>query len=168
MTMSNILNFLNKFCAYLNKAGLVIAGIGLTLMMFLTGVDVTIRFIPNRPIPGSMELTEFLLSLTVGFGLAYCALRKGHIRVDLILMYVSPKVQRILDIVAYIVSFGFYSLVVWQTFNSGLSLMQTKITSSVLLIPVFPFIFLFMIATTILAIVFLKDVFEYIAEMRQK
>jgi TRAP-type C4-dicarboxylate transport system permease small subunit len=164
--MARILYFLNKILARLSQAGLAVAAAGLVLMMFLIGFDVIMRYLLNRPIAGSMELTEFLMSLTIGFGLAYCAFKKGHIRVDLVLMHVPTKVQRILDIIAYFVSFGFCCLIVWQTFENGQSIMQTKITSSVLLIPVFPFIFLLAIAMAILALVFLKDILEHIAEVK--
>lgn len=152
----------------MNQAGLAVAATGLIVMMVLTGVDVMMRYFLNRPITGSMELTEFLMSLTIGFGLAYCAFKKGHIRVDLVLIYVPDKVQKILDIIAYVVSFGFYCLIVWQTFENGLSTMQSKITSASLLIPVFPFIFLLTIAMAILTLVFLKNIFEHIAEVIKK
>jgi TRAP-type C4-dicarboxylate transport system permease small subunit len=166
--MATIVNFLTKIVTPISRWGVTVSATVVAAMMFLTGADVLLRYVFNRPIMGSLELTEFMMSMTVGFGLAYCALKKGHIRVDLVLMYVPRKAQRIMDVIAYVTSFCFYCLIVWQVFLNGRSLMGSKLTSSVLFIPVYPFVYLLVIGAAILALVFLKDIFESIHEVRRK
>ena len=39
------------------------------LMMFITAADVLLRYIFNRPISGTMELTSYMMAVVVGFGL---------------------------------------------------------------------------------------------------
>ncbi|MDP2916780.1 MAG: TRAP transporter small permease [Dehalococcoidia bacterium] len=166
--MTAIANTLSKVVTPISRYGVVVSATVLALMMFLTGADVLLRYVFNRPIMGSLEITEFMMSMTVGFGLAYCALKKGHIRVDLVLIYIPQKARRIMDVVAYVVSFAFYCLIVWQVLLNGRSLMDSKLTSSVLFIPVYPFVFLLVIGAAILALVFLKDVLESIHEVMKK
>lgn len=156
---------LNTFLIRINQVGVSIACVALMAMMVLTGADVAMRYLLNCPIAGSMEITEYLMSLTTGFGLAYCALKKGHIRVDFILTYIPNKMHKILDIINYILSFAFYSLIVWQTYELGKSLLASKITSAVLYIPVFPFAFLMAIAMATLTIIFLENVISLIRQL---
>ena len=65
----------------------------LALMMFLTAADVLLRYLFNRPISGTMELTSYMMAVLVGFGLSYCALKKGLITVEIFTSRLSPRIQ---------------------------------------------------------------------------
>jgi TRAP-type transport system small permease protein len=166
---------LAKTVAFLTKlvnplsgvVGAIIASSVLAFMMFLTFFDVAGRFLLNKPINGSLELTEFSMALLVAFGLGYCALRKGHIRVDLILQYTSRKTTLWIDIFTYSVSSIFYMFLTWQTWLNAASVMNSKLTSSVILIPVFPFSFLVSIGAGLLVLVFLRDLLQTVEEVRK-
>lgn len=166
--MTKVVHFLTIVISPVARVGVSISSVVIACMMFLTGADVFLRYVLNKPITGSLELTEFMMSITVGFGLAYCALRKGHIRVDLLLIYLPKNTVKVLDAVAYFASFCFYCLIVWQVFLNGRSLMESKLTSSVLFIPVSPFVFLLVIGTAFLALEFLKDTLESVGEVIKK
>jgi len=100
-----------------------IGGIVVTVMMFLTFLDVSLRYFLNKPIHGSLELTEFMMALLVSCSLSYTASKKGHIRVDLVLHYASKRVSRIIDVFTYAISAAFYipdmlaSLAKWESLN---------------------------------------------------
>lgn len=166
--LSKIVSFLSRIVDPASRAFVAVSGTVVAVMMFLTFFDVLLRYIFNRPITGSLELTEFMMAMLVTFGLAYCALRKGHIRVDLVLMYVSRRTQRALDVLAYLVSMVFYILITWQVFLNGKSLLASKLTSSVLFIPVYPFVFLLVLGAALLVLVFLRDTMESISEVMKK
>jgi TRAP-type C4-dicarboxylate transport system permease small subunit len=116
-------------------------GAGILLaMMFLTAVDVIMRYFFNRPILGSYEITAYMMAVFVPFGLAYCAFSKGHVYVELLVSRFSPKIEAIISSITYLVSFGIFLLITWRaalyvkvTFYSGT-------TSAVLHIPIFPFV----------------------------
>ncbi len=137
--------------------------------MFLTGVDVFGRYVFNRPIMGSSDITNILMAMVVSFGFGYCALKKGHVRVDLVLGHLPFRARKVLDAVAYLASFGFYCVLIWQVTLYGRSLMESKMSpTSVLAIPIYPFIFLFVIGAIILALVFLRDTVQSIYEVTKK
>ena len=92
----------------------VAAGV-LALMMFLAAADVLLRYIFNRPISGTWELTSYMMAVVVGFGLSYCASVKGLISVEVLTSHFSPRVQAILNCITYFLSFCFFSLVTWQS-----------------------------------------------------
>jgi TRAP-type transport system small permease protein len=164
---------LTKIVGYLTKIvnplsgiiGLTIASVMLASMMFLTFFDVAGRFILNKPIAGSLELTEYCMALLVSFGIGYTALRKGHIRVDLLLQYTSRKATLWFDIFAYGISCFFYVFIAWQTWLYAMAKVASKMTSSVLLIPIFPFAFAISVGAAFLVLVFLRDFLKSIEEV---
>jgi TRAP-type C4-dicarboxylate transport system permease small subunit len=56
----------------------------LMLLMGYTVLDVVLRYVFNRPFSGSLELTEFAMSLIVFLGIAYCGWVGGHVAVDIL------------------------------------------------------------------------------------
>lgn len=77
-------------------------GVGfLALMMFLTGTDVTLRYIFNRPIAGAYELTELMMVILVFWGLSYTQLEKGHVAIELVFSRLPKTAQAIVDIIVY-------------------------------------------------------------------
>ena len=70
-----------------------LALITIVIMMMLTTVDVFLRYVFNRPILGSFEVTELLMVSVAGLSLAWCTLKSGHIRVDIIINMFSKKTR---------------------------------------------------------------------------
>jgi len=120
-----------------------------------------------KPIIGGQEVMELLLLLTVSFGLAYCALFKGHIRVDLLMQYTSRRVNLWLDIFAYAVSLVFFIFITWQAFQYGLNNIVDGNVTTVLTLPLPPFNFLVAVGAAILDLVFLRDLLQSIDEVRR-
>jgi TRAP-type C4-dicarboxylate transport system permease small subunit len=167
------ISYLSKVVDPIGKYGGAIGSIALAVMMFLTVVDVLGRFIGGfevihdlagfvGPVPGSFELTELLLGLLIAFSLGYCALHKGHIRVDLLLQYTGRKQTLWFDIFAYGISFLFYCVLAWQAWKNAGNLHNNTLATSVLSIPVYPFAFILVAGASILALVLLRDLLKSI------
>jgi TRAP-type C4-dicarboxylate transport system permease small subunit len=164
--LAKVITFLSKIANLISgTVGAAIASTMLTAMMFLTFFDVVGRYFFNKPIIGSLELIEYMMGLLVAFGLSYCAMAKGHIRVDIIMQYTSKKANQWFDLISFGVALIFFSIVTWQTWIYGLSMIDSKLTSSVLLIPVYPFIFCISIGAAFLSLVFLRDFLQSIKEV---
>jgi TRAP-type C4-dicarboxylate transport system permease small subunit len=175
---ARFISSLSKLIDPVARYGGVVGGFALAFMMFLTVFDVLgravggISFIHNiasfiGPVPGSLEMTELLLGILVSFGLGYCALRKGHIRVDLVMQYTSRKQNLWFDIFTYGFSFLFYCGVAWQAWNNGFSIYANQLTTANLSIPVFPFPFVLVLGAAIIALVLLRDFLKSIEEVRK-
>src|SRR4030042_391852 len=81
-----------------NRVMVYIAAFALTGMMLLTVADVVGRYFFNRPIRGAYELVGFLLVWAGSWGMGYCQIKRGHIRVDFIMQRLSQKNQAIMTI----------------------------------------------------------------------
>jgi TRAP-type transport system small permease protein len=134
-----------------------IGGIILALMMILTTLDVILRDTINKPITGTFDLTEYMMAIMVSFGLAYCAILKGHINADVVIVHLKPRVRIILETITTFLSLVFISAVTWQLFVHMKAEMVFGLKSSVLPIPVFPFVGVVGVGMALFSLVLLKD-----------
>lgn len=176
--LSRTIFYLSKVLDPLAVVGAVIACASLAAMMFLTFFDVAgtqlgkVGFIHNltdffRPIIGSQEITELMMVVLVAFALSYTALRKGHIRVDLVMQYTSKKANHWFDVFTYGFSCIMYILIAWQAWVYAFDNLDTGVVSTILSVPIPPFNFLLVIGAGLAALVFLRDFLKSIEEVRQ-
>ena len=144
-------------------------GVGvLAMMMLLTAGDVTLRYVFNRPIIGSYDLTEYMMAIVVSFGLAYCAFLKGHVRVDLIVSHLPQRLQAAIDSITGLFGFILFSIITWQSFVYMKLLFGSGMESTVLLIPRFPFAGLVCLGSAFLTIVLLANFLEFLSQAVRK
>lgn len=137
----------------------VIAATALILMMFLTAADVAGRYFFNSPISGAMELVEYLMAIIVPFCVAYCALKKSHVAVDLIVDHFPKSLQKFFHFFVTIPAIGFILLISWQNYLSVFETYESKMTSAVLLIPAYPFVIPIVIGTFVFAAIMVVQLF---------
>ena len=165
MQLNKVIHSLNRVVSpSVRIINYVAAGV-LALMMFLTAADVLLRYIFNRPISGTWELTSYMMAVIVGFGLSYCAFVKGLISVEVLTSRFSQKVQAILNCVTYFLSFCFFALVTWQTIVYIKIMFESNLVSAVLLIPTFPFIAALALGSLVFTLVIFKDFLEYLSQV---
>lgn len=174
--LGHIVRYLDVIVNPVTRYGSYISAFMLAALMFLTFIDTIFArlgrwsFINSRtdffgPIIGGQEIAELMMLTMIVFGLAYCALRRGHIRVDLIVEHVSKKASLGLDIFAYFFSFVFYVFVCWQAIQFGLDNIRDESVTTILLIPHPPFNFILAIGAGLVALVFLRDLLTSIKEV---
>lgn len=160
MLLSSTVVFLKKVLEpgtrWVNRAGVIV----LAAMMFLTATDVILRYIFNRPVPGSYELQEFMMSIMLAVGIGYCGFLKGHISVDIFISHLKPRAQSCLNAFHYFVGFVLFAAVCWQTAIEGLSMYSRQLESSVLSIPKYPFYFVLVFGAAVLCVVFFYNFLE--------
>ena len=147
-----------------------VAAIALVGMMLITVADVCGRYIFNNPIKGTWELVGFLLVAAGAWGLGYCQVKKGHIRVDFLLQRFPEKVRESLTAFANFLGFAAFSLLCWRCIVYAqyyLSLTRGNATDT-LHIPLFPFVLFLAIGTGMLALVLLFDLVHSIAKVKGK
>jgi TRAP-type C4-dicarboxylate transport system permease small subunit len=168
MWLSKAANLLSRVARLASEA---LHSVGITvlgLMMLLTAADVTLRYAFDRPVMGSYDLTVYMMAIVVAFGLAYCAVMKGHVRVEVVVSRLPQRAQAIIDSITCLVSLGLFSLITWQCFVNMKLLFASKLTSSVLLIPVFPFAGVVGIGSACLTLVLLTDFFDFLSQAVRK
>ncbi len=143
---------------------IIIGASMLALMMFLTAVDVGLRYAFNRPLSGAFELVEYMMAIMVPFSIAYCAQQKGHVAVDLVMERFPKKVGKGADIVTTFITLIFSLIISWQNVLYFFEVKASGLTSSVLLIPAYPFIAPTAIAFATLALILVVHLIELFTE----
>ena len=116
-----------------------LAAIFMLAMVALTVADVFLRYLFNAPILGSVELTEYFMVIAGFLGLAWCALKGGHVKVDLIINHLPPRFQAITDSITLILAMTVVPLLAWQGFAQARYTLLHKSASPILDIPAYPF-----------------------------
>jgi TRAP-type C4-dicarboxylate transport system permease small subunit len=162
--------FIKKFYAVFRPLNSIVITIGLaalTAMMFLTAVDVTLRKTLNKPILGSYEIIEFFMAITISFAVAYCALQKGHIIIDLIVSHFNKFWQAIIGCITASLSLAIGIVVTWQLIVYVPQMKDGNTLSPVLLIPLYPFVGIVAFGFILYSIILFVNLMERLAEAKQ-
>lgn len=102
----------------------IIGGVATVGLMVTVVIDVTGRSLFDRPLQGTLELTQFAWMPTlVSLGLGYALLRGEHIRVNLLTAPTGQRVQRIIEIVGMTFTLGVTVLFLWFGFEKAMDAM---------------------------------------------
>jgi len=134
------------------------------LMLITTG-DVISRSFFNKPIPGTLELSEYMLSIIILLGAAYTQQVKGHVGVDFLTKRFSQKARGAIEVITTLLCMVVISIMVWQGFIEGI---HEKTVSDMLRVPQWPFRLLVAAGGLLLWLEFLVDLFNAIAGMRRQ
>lgn len=166
--LSKIANLLaraaNPISRVINNIGLAV----LAIMMFLTAVDVTLRYVFSRPITGSFELTQFMMVSLCALTFAQSQVAKANVAVDVVVNLFPKRVQAGFDAFAWFVGLVLVSLYCWRAFVRAKSLVAIGTTSPMLYIPIYPFVFVLAFGFGIMALVFLVDFINSLSQVVKK
>lgn len=165
MGLSDIPSRISKIILPVKRLFLVLAGASLALMMFLTALDVGLRYIFNRPIPGALELVEYMMAVLVPFALTITAFNKAHIGVELIMERFPMRVRRHVACATHLMAATLYATITWQGFLYIFEQQASGMTSAVLLIPAYPFVASLTAAFALLSLITLMHFFEILTEV---
>jgi len=163
-SVSGVLN--SAICGF-NKLNPFVRGIGIAamaiflLMVLFTFTDVILRYLFNRPIAASVELTSMMMVIVVFFAVAYTQLSKAHVAMDLITGRLRRKPQLVLEGFANLMSVALFALVIWRLILNGISSPQLTV---VLGIPFKPFILIAAFGCTLLILMLIRDSLQNIFE----
>ncbi|MDD5206895.1 MAG: TRAP transporter small permease [Desulfobacterales bacterium] len=153
MGWSGVRNGIRRISFYACAAGMVT----LIPLMLLTFADVALRSFFDKPIPGTFELSQYILSIFILLGAAYTQQVKGHVGVDFVTSRLSPRLRVTCEILTTLLSLFIIAVVVWQGWVQGIS---EKAVSDQLRIPQYPFRVLVSIGGLLLWLELLIDLIE--------
>lgn len=151
----------------------VINGVGsvfLGMMMLLTVAEVVLRHFFNRPIKGTLELTEFLMIIVVFFAMGYTATLKGHVVIHILASRLPGRPRAICDSIADFISIGFCCLIIWQgVVQAEISQRYGDISPVAdMAIPVFPFLYVLVFGSALMCLVFLANLLDSLGRWLKK
>ncbi len=150
---------LEKFIRELTWKTAQIGQVALAGVMFIIVANIITRQF-GRPIAGTVEIVEILGAVLLAMGVAYCAVKKGHIAVGVLVEKLSERKEAIVEGTVNFIAFIFIGLLAWETLVYGTKMMERGYTTGHLLIPLYPFIYLVGFGFVMLAVVLLLEVIK--------
>jgi TRAP-type C4-dicarboxylate transport system permease small subunit len=166
--LQKAIDFLCKITGPVNKVAAWAGMVCLAAMMFLTAADVILRKFFDKPILGSYELTQFLLAITVALGLAYCCTERGHVTLDIVTSHLKRRFRARINAIMGIFGLAVAVVILWQTFSYIFALRKSQLLSTVLLIPVYPFVAIVALGMLFFCLSLLLHLLEFIRDGAQK
>jgi len=140
----------------------------LMLLVLLTVADVVMRRFFNAPIGGTFELTRVILGTIVFFSLAYCAVKGGHIVVDVLVTRFPQWAQSGIGIIIHLLSVAIMFVISWRLFAYTVKMEAVGEVTAIWSIPVYPFVLLAALGSTLATIIFFIQLVHAITEARRK
>ena len=150
----------------IRRINYVVCAIGMAMiipLMLLTFADVLLRGFFNKPIPGTFEISQYMLAVFILLGAAYTQQVKGHVGVDFLTSRLSPRLRAICEIATTLLSLFIIAIVVWQGWVEGIT---EKAVSDQLRIPQYPFRVLVAVGGLLLWLELLIDLFGSFGKLR--
>jgi len=157
---------IKKIINVITQAAALISIIVIFAMMMMTVLDVFGRFVFNKPISGTFELTRIALAMIVFPALGLAQLEKENIGITIVYDRLPMPVQKFLDVLIAIVSLALFSVVFWQMIKHAQRTRASGLITSVLRMPVHPWIFAASIGVFVLVLVLIVDFFETTQSIR--
>ena len=145
-----------------------IAGLFVVLLMFLSFMDVFLRYTFNMPISGTYEISGLMALVFISLSLAQTQAEDGHIRVDILNHVLSGKKERILRLFSHLVCFIMSSIASWQSFLYARSLAEVGEASQTEKIPFAPFAYIAAAGFLILCLVLVVNFFDTLMGAKKK
>jgi len=150
----------------IRRINYVVCAIGMAMiipLMLLTFADVMLRGFFNKPIPGTFEISQYMLAVFILLGAAYTQQVKGHVGVDFVTSRLSPRLRAVCEIITTLLSLLIIAIVVWQGWVEGIT---EKAVSDQLRIPQYPFRVLVAVGGFLLWLELLIDLFGSFGKLR--
>jgi TRAP-type C4-dicarboxylate transport system permease small subunit len=139
-----------------------VSGFFLIPLMIVTAADVVGRDVFNRPIPGTVELSQYMLAVFILLSFAYAHQVKAHVAVSLVTSRLSYNAQLILKLITILMGLFIFSILAWQGLVVGI---EERTVSDMLRIPQYPFRILVAVAAFLLCLELLIDFGDSVSKL---
>ncbi len=97
----------------------IAGGLALLLLTMVTGVSVFYRYVLRAPIFGIEDITTMSLTVIVAAAIAWAAVQKGHVSINVLTMAAGRTVTRITDAIGRLLSCSMVTFAAYALFVKG-------------------------------------------------
>jgi tripartite ATP-independent transporter DctM subunit len=157
----NVLDKVGTLSRWTNIIGLA----ALFLLICLTFTDVILRYGFNRPIEGSVDITEVMLVLAIYLAISHTYNMKSHVTVDLITSKLSDRNRIVLEFITTFLGFVTFAIVAWRALVQTMwDISMNSMHRMSMPIPKAPFDAIIVFGVTMLCLLLLRDLFRQITQ----
>lgn len=143
----------------------ILGGVGVLLLLFHVVADVVARFAFNKPINGTLEISQYwYMPIIVFLGLAMAERTDQHISAPIVYDRLKPRLKIELSCISMILSVLLLAGFAWYGFEEAVVLMEQGAAGIVSQVPIWPTRFLVPFGSLLLA---LEIIAKFIAQVKQ-
>lgn len=166
--MVEIVNTLGKGITIITRAMRNVCIILLFFMMSLGTVDVTGRYLFNKPILGTLEIFEILLPAMVLLGLGYTQQNRAHVRMEILVSRLSSRKQTMLNLFTNGCALFISVLILWRGWVLATDFWRMGRTIPTIGVPMFLPQLLVPLGALILILVLIVQMLQYIIQLKKR
>ena len=151
--MDKTFGLLKFLCKVLN----VIAGTALTIMMFLTVIDVVLRA-ASRPFVGTFEIVSLLMGIVVSFGIPQVSLDRGHVYMEFLIEKFSKRNKNWMNTLTRIFCLFLFVCIGYNMIKIGARFHASGEVSPTIKIPFYPLAYCVAVCCFLECCVFISDI----------
>ncbi len=159
--MMGVSDTMNRYLAGVARSMSIFGSALVMIMAFLLVVDVISRHFFNYPLPGSIELEQFMLAIVAFLGLSWAMVNNGHVRVDLLAGRLSARTKTFLECIFSLLGMCFFAIVSWQNAVRAMEAFEEQEIGMVTGVPLWPVLVVVVLGglaiTAVLLINYLKS-----------
>lgn len=134
-------------------------------MMFLSAADVTLRKFFTTTVPGTMELSSYMMALFILLGLSYAHQCRSHVRVSFLLDRFPDKAKTVVEIILSLLCLAMLLVLVVEGWIVAL---EETTVSDMLRIPQTPFRMALVFGCFSFALEVVIDIVDHLQTLRGK
>jgi TRAP-type C4-dicarboxylate transport system permease small subunit len=158
--MSRFEKIVNLVTRWLNW----MAAAALIAVMVIVCANVIGRSFFETPVKGTVDIVSLLGALVIAWAIAYTQVVKGHIRVDLLVQRLPPRLQSTVDSIIDLFGLALFALISWQTIIFAKVNFEVGELSEVLKLPITPFASVVAIGCIAITLVLLIDLIKSVSK----
>lgn len=158
--MKALFKSIGRFIDKVEKLCLGGSVVAVILMMLLVTADITGRKLFGMPVPGSVELTEdYLMISLVYLAMSYVYTEGGHVRVTLFRRFIPESMKTPIDVLLSLMGLVFFLIMTVRGWITMIRAIQFgEFSSSVLAYPLAPAYFILALGSALLCYRILETV----------
>jgi len=166
--MRRFARLVSNWIERLSWLGATLAGVILVVVVFLVIYGVLLRYVFRTPGAWSIELPSFMFLAITALALAYVHRLRGHIGVELLVMRLPQRIQRVLSIVGSIALLIYAGFIAWAGWLKAWDHLQHGERSVAIGVPLFAVQIILPIALLLLCLQALVEISKEVTELRAK
>jgi TRAP-type C4-dicarboxylate transport system permease small subunit len=113
-----------------------VSGLGILLMGLILFYEVVMRYFFRSPTIWAQETAVYIFMWTMLAGGAYTLQKGKHVRIDLLIEHLSPRTQKMLEMITSTAGMFFCGIVTWQAYEMiASSIGYDKVSATPLRVP---------------------------------
>ena len=141
---------------------------GILLMMVITCIDVVGAKVFHWRLFGAIDFVMLAQIVAIAFTTSIALILGRHIQVDIFISSLPRRAQAIIDIIALLLGFGFFIVIIWQLCVLGYSLKTSGEYSATAHIPYYPFAYCIAFASISIFLVLLLELLKSMGRIIEK